>query len=466
MANLENYNDYEDEILEDAVLEAKDDEDEDEDEKSEKTKSKKKDDEDDGEDEDKEVSEGAQIASNAPGNRTMSAKKDKLNRQKLAAPRHFRQPGQSSKSDLRDLAASATAQFLGKGGKIRKEEFDDELDEETLAASSLKPGARRVSDDKAITSSKISMMQHMMGTMNSMNKGDLVDFFNKTMSQFGPNKDWGVGNKSGENQASIDTTIGKGPKTKDPMPKLKKLNVREDIDTIFEGQDLTEEFKDDVATLFEGAVNARLIAETARLDEDYESKYLEDIRVFTEEMVSKLDTYLDYVAEQWMRSNEVAVESTLRNELAEEFIVGLKGLFAEHYIDVPENKVDVLEAMAEKVAVLEEKLDNTISENMELKGILIEEQRQAIAEELASDLALTQQEKFAALIEGIEFDGDLDVYANKLQTIKENYFVNETPVHSSNIEEETFEGEVGAVTHGIDPSVNRYVQAIAKTIKK
>ncbi len=460
MADLENQYDYEDEIVDDAVLEAKDDEEDEDDDKSEKfkAKSKKKDDDDSDEDDDdmKEEKEDPEFIKNPkfPG-------MDKSRKEKYHGKRSFRQPGQSSKADLSKLAASATAQFLGKGGKVRKEET--EIDEATIAADSLKPGSRKVSDDKAITSSKISMMQHMMGTMNSMNKGDLVDFFNKTMSQFGPGKDYGVGDKSGSNQASIDTTLGKGPKTKDPMPKL---HVREDIEAVFEGEDLSEDFKDNVATLFEGAINARLIAETARLEEEYESKYEEDIRVFTEEMTSKLDTYLDYVVENWVKTNEVAIESTLRNELAEEFIVGLKNLFTEHYIDVPENKVDVLEAMAEKVAVLEEKLDESIIENSELKSIIIEDHRQAIVEDLAADLALTQQEKFAALIEGIEFDGDLDAYANKLLVIKENYFVNETPVHSSNIEEETFEGEVAAETRGIDPSVNRYVQALARTIKK
>ena len=467
MANLENNYDYEDEILEDAVLEAKDDEDEDDEDESKKfkVKSKKSDKDEDDEDEDdsendmKEEKEKPEFIKNP-----RIAGQDKTKREKVGYSRSFRQPGQSSKSDLRDLAASATAQFMGKGGKMRKEET--EIDEETLAASSLKPAARKVSDDKAITSSKISMMQHMMGTMNSMNKGDLVDFFNKVMSQYGPNKDYGVGNKSGSNMDSIDSTLGKGPKTKDPMPKLKKLNVREDIDTIFEGQDLSEEFKEDVATLFEGAVNARLIAETARLEEEYEAKYMEDMAVFSEEMTSKLDTYLDYVVEQWVRDNEVAIESTLRNELAEEFIVGLKNLFTEHYINVPEDKVDVLEAMAEKVSALEEKLDESITENAELRDTLVESYRQDIVEELSSDLALTQQEKFAALIEGIEFDGDLETYANKLQVIKENYFVGEAPVHSSNIEEETFEGEVAASVVGVDPSVNRYVQAIARSVKK
>ena len=138
---------------------------------------------------------------------------------------------------------------------------------------------------------------------------------------------------------------------------------------------------------------------------------------------------------------------------------------AEHYIAVPENKVDVLEAMAEKVAALETRLDETISENVELKNFVVENQRQDIVEELASDLALTQQEKFSALVEGIDFDGDLDIYAKKLMIVKENYFKNETTSHSSNIEEETFEGEV-VVSKNIDPTVGRYLDAISRTVKK
>jgi hypothetical protein len=165
--------------------------------------------------------------------------------------------------------------------------------------------------------------------------------------------------------------------------------------------------------------------------------------------------------------NEVAIESTLRNEIMEEFMDGLKNLFSEHYISVPEDKVDVLEALAEKVNVLEEKLDETISENAALKGTLIEDQARDIFVELASDLALTQQEKFAALAEGIEFDGNLNTYAKKLNIIKENYFRNETTTYSSNIEEETFEGELTESTNRyVDPNVNRYVQAISRNIKK
>jgi hypothetical protein len=357
----------------------------------------------------------------------------------------------------------------GSSKKKMEEETESDLEEETTAAASLKPAARSISDPKALTKSKIGMMTGMMHMMNGMGKSDMVDFFNQVQSLYGPNKDWGVGNHSGSNQSSLDmkashAVASKGPKTKMAMPKL---NVKEDVEAMFDGQDLSEEFKQNASTLFEAAISARLIAEQVALEEAYENKLNEELAIFTEEVTTKLDTYLDYVVENWMKENEVAIESTLRNELMEEFMEGLKSLFAEHYISVPQEKVDVLEALAAKVGALEEKLDETITENSELKGYLLEGQKNEIVESIASDLALTQQEKFAALVEGIEFDGNLDTYEKKLKIVRENYFKTEqTSYSSTNIVEETFEGDIGTETVNVDPSVNRYVKAIARTIKK
>ena len=342
--------------------------------------------------------------------------------------------------------------------KDKKDKKCDKMDEETLAASSLHPKARQ-SDAMP----KLKAMTGVMNVMAGMGNSDLINFFNQVQAQFGPGKDHGVGDKSAQNQSSIDMTTGSGPKTKDAMPKL---NVKEDIEEMFNGQDLSEEFKENVSTLFEAAVSARIILETTRLEEEFETKLQEEIATFNEEVTSKLDTYLDYCVENWMKENEVAIESTLRNELAEEFVEGLKNLFAEHYINVPEDKVDVLEAMAEKVAALEVKLDESISENVELKNNLLVSSANEIFENISSDLALTQREKFAALAEGIEFDGDLEVFEKKLMIVKENYFKNDATVSSSNIEEETFEGEINESTVNVDPSVNRYVQALARTVKK
>jgi hypothetical protein len=250
------------------------------------------------------------------------------------------------------------------------------------------------------------------------------------------------------------------------MPKLKKLSVKEDVEEMFAGSDLSEEFKDNAATLFEAAVNARAMVEIARLEEEYAAAFEESVVEITEELTSKLDSYLDYVTEQWMEANEVAIESTLRNELMEEFIDGLKGLFAEHYIDVPQEKVDVLEALATKVEDLEATLDETINENVELKKVVADVEKDSILESLSEGLALSQVEKFKALAEGIDFDGDLETYARKLAFVKESYFTAKKSVVSTNIEEETFEGEVSTTTVSVDPTVNRYVQAISKTVKK
>jgi hypothetical protein len=166
-----------------------------------------------------------------------------------------------------------------------------------------------------------------------------------------------------------------------------------------------------------------------------------------------------------MQENEVAIESALRNEIMEEFIGGLKGLFAEHYIDMPEEKINVVEELAAKVERLEAALDETINENAELKVAILESARQETVDEIAEGLTLTQSEKFLSLAEGVSFDGDLGVYKKKLSVVKENYFPATKP-QSSNIEEETFEGEIGEKIVSVDPQVNKYVQAISRTVKK
>ena len=325
---------------------------------------------------------------------------------------------------------------------------DEDLDEETLAASTLKPGAKSVDAGPKSKLSSLSAIMHAAGKMSAQD----LNHFAATMAQFGPNKDYGVGDNSAKNAASV-------------AMKGVKSSMKEDIEAMFQGQDLSEEFKESVETLFEAAVSARLTVETARLEEAFEEALQEELASFQEEINSKLDSYLDYVVEEWMSQNEVAIESTLRNELMEEFIEGLKNLFAEHYINVPQEKVEVLEALAEKIEVLEGKLDEVITENVQLKGVLAEESAKNIFEELASDLALTQQDKFATLAEGIEFDGNLNTYEKKLKIIKETYFKVNNTSYSSNIEEETFEGEETRSVN-VDPQVNRYVQALARTVKK
>jgi hypothetical protein len=336
------------------------------------------------------------------------------------------------------------------------------IEEGTISQDSLKPASRPVTDDPK---SRVEILKTMIGAMAEMPKKDLVKWFDQTMSQFGPGKDYGVGDKSAANQSSIDMKGGSGPKTKDAMPKL---SVKEDVEEMFNGHDLSEDFKEKASTLFEAAIQARIITETARLEEEFDEKLEEAVAEINEELTSKIDSYLDYVVEQWMEDNEVAIESTLRNELAEEFIEGLKGLFSEHYIDVPQEKIDVIESLASKVEELEAMVSETLEENNQLKDALVGTEKKEVFESFLDDLALTQQEKFKALAEGIDFDGDLETYAKKLSVIKENYFgVEKKAPTSTNIVEETFEGDTKDTnTVNVDPTMSFYAQAISRTLKK
>ena len=338
-----------------------------------------------------------------------------------------------------------------------KEEY--ELDEASIAGATLRAGSRTEADPK----SKIEFMQRTLGAMNGMKKEDLTKWFDQAMALIGKEADSLPSDaNSGANQNSIDMKTGKGPKTRDAMPKL---SVKEDVEEMFEGQDLSEEFKENATTIFEAAVTARAALEIARLDEEYEIRLEESVTELKEELQANLDSYLSYVTEKWMNENQVAIESALRNEIMEEFIDGLKGLFVEHYIDIPEEKVSVVESLAAKVEALESALDESITENAELKSMVLESNKQEVLDELAEGLTMSQAEKFFALAEGVHFDGDLDVYAKKLSVVKENYFTKKLAT-VTNLEEETF--ETGEVLHSgsVDPSVNRYVQAISRTVKK
>lgn len=333
---------------------------------------------------------------------------------------------------------------------------------ESMASDTLKPNSRSAGTDPK---SKIEAITSVIGAMHSMRKDDLTKWFTQAMALIGKEADsLPSGASADSNASSIDAKTGKGPKTRDAMPKI---SVKEDVEEMFAGQDLSEEFKDKASTLFEAAVNARIILESSRLEEQYEAKLEEEVTEIAEALEKKLDTYLDYVVENWMKENEVAIESSLRNEIMEEFIDGLKGLFAEHYIDVPEEKIDVVEELATKVDELETMLDESITENSDLKKMVAESKRLGVLGEMATDLTMVQAEKFAALAEGIDFTGDIDSYRKKLSYVKESYFSKKSKP-TSNIEEETFEGDTTLIesVKSFDPDVNRYAQAIARTIKK
>lgn len=201
--------------------------------------------------------------------------------------------------------------------------------------------------------------------------------------------------------------------------------IKEDVAALVDGEELTEEFKQKAATIFEAAVMNRVKQEVAKLDEAFEVKLAEQVEEIKEGLVEKVDGYLDYVVEQWMEQNEIALEHGMKSDILEGFVSGLKGLFEEHYIDIPEEKFDVLGTLEEQVAELNAKLDDQFAANVSLKADLSKYQVEQAVSSLSEGLADTDKEKFKSLVEELEFDG-VDTFVKKAQTIRESYFTSKS----------------------------------------
>jgi hypothetical protein len=242
-----------------------------------------------------------------------------------------------------------------------------------------------------------------------------------------------------------------------------KKKMKEDIDALFaDDSTISEEFKSKAATVFEARVYDRISQIQEEIEDRYASMLEEAVEEIKSDLTEKVDDYLNYVVEQWMADNEIAVESGLRAELTEEFIAGLRNLFAEHYIDVPTEKVDLVDELATKVEELEEKLNEEIERGMSFAKALVESRKNEVTREVTDGLTTTQVEKIKSLAESVEFSGE-DEYKEKLETIRENYFpsgakkATEAQLHE---QVEDAEGEKKAIS---DPFVAAVSQAISKT---
>jgi len=236
----------------------------------------------------------------------------------------------------------------------------------------------------------------------------------------------------------------------------------EELEALVESEaTLSDEFKAKTAVIFEAALKSKLSEEVERIEASYEEKLAEETAAQKGELVEKVDSYLNYVVEQWMEENKVAIQTGLRAEIAENFMEGLKNLFTESYIDVPESKIDLVDDLADQVEELEEALNkttaNAISLSEEVEGL----KRAAIVAEAASELADTQKEKFYSLVEGVDFD-DAEQFASKVATIKESFFANTTVETEEEITEET-DGDVD--TEEVSPFMEQYLSAMRKINK-
>jgi len=242
------------------------------------------------------------------------------------------------------------------------------------------------------------------------------------------------------------------------------IDLSDDVKALVSSDaDLSEEFKDKAATIFEAAVKTRIKEQTKILEAQFDEKLASETETVKEAMVEKVDSYLNYVVEEWMKENELAVERGIRTEIAEDFITGLKGLFKEHYIDVPEEKYNVLDDLTSQVKELESKLNEQIEKNVVLSKDANELQRASLVVSVSEDLADTEKEKFASMAENVEFDS-AEKFAEKLETIKESYFP------KTKIEEATSTDEVDSVAAnipadaGTSDAMAAYTAAISRNL--
>ena len=242
--------------------------------------------------------------------------------------------------------------------------------------------------------------------------------------------------------------------------KMKKEETAEHVNALIAGQDdLSEEFKEKAATVFESAVNSKVKEIAESMEAEIKEINEQDVAKHKEELTEKVDTYLSYVVEEWMKENEIALERGIKGEIAEDFITGLKKLFAEHYIDVPDERYNVLEDQAAKIESLEKKLNEQIEKNVELNKDNAVKTRNEIMSEVASDLADTAKEKFAKLAEEIEWS-DADSFKSKCETIKESYFGAKEEVKDSLHD---VAAEDGASNEDLSKAMAAYTAAISKT---
>ena len=289
---------------------------------------------------------------------------------------------------------------------------------------------------------KAEMLKAMYSEMENMKAGDLKASYDKMMAK----------DEEEDKEESVDESTLED--------RLASVDVSEDVSALTEGEELSEEFKEKASTIFEAAVKSKLRSEVERIESAKTQEVAEEVNKVQSELTEKVDAYMGYVVEEWMKENEIAIERGLKGEIAEDFISGLKSLFEEHYIDVPDEKYDILGQQAEKLDDLEAKLNEQIEKSAELKKANNQLVRESVFAEVSSDLADTEAEKFKSLAEDVDFT-DEDSFRSKLDTLKESYFPKATTVAES-VDSESESSE----SYDTTGAMSAYMSAISKNVKR
>ena len=252
--------------------------------------------------------------------------------------------------------------------------------------------------------------------------------------------------------------------SEEEVVEVAEYDMEEDVNALLGGEDLSEDFKAKAKTIFETAINAKVAEVKEALEVEFQEKLDEEIETAKESLAERVDSYLEYVADEWFEENQLAVENGLKTEMTESFLEGMKGLFEEHYVQIPEDKYDVLESMVEKLDDMETKLNEQIEKNINLNNRLGESVADGILGDVSEGLASTQKEKLASLAESVEFESETE-YREKLETLKESYFTSK-PNSPSSKTESLSEGVDNAEGVGeISNSMNAYIKSLGNTLK-
>ena len=242
------------------------------------------------------------------------------------------------------------------------------------------------------------------------------------------------------------------------------IDVEQDIQALLEGEELSEEFQNKARTIFEAAIRTKLSEIKEQVKVSYEEKLVEEVASIKEELKDRVDSYLEYVADEWVQENKIAIEHGLKSEMTESFLEGMRGLFEEHYVTIPEEKYDVIESMVDKLDEMEDKLNEQIEKNIALNKRLSESTADVIFADVTEGLAQTQRDKLASLIENVEFESE-ESYREKISTLRKSYFPDNAGVQRDNSENLT-EGNQAEVPASVSSTMETYLKTLGRVSKK
>ena len=270
-----------------------------------------------------------------------------------------------------------------------------------------------------------------------------------------------------EEESTTDEVVSEEETTTDEVVEEEEkieYSVEDDINALIEGEELSESFREKAATIFEAAINSKVKGIKEELTASYEEKLIEEVASIKEELKDRVDSYLEYVADEWIAENQLAVESGLKEEMTESFISGMKSLFEEHYVTIPEDKYDVIESMVDKLDEMEGKLNEQIEKNVALNKRLAESVSDVVFAEVTDGLAQTQKDKLAGLVDNVEFESET-AYREKLETLKESYFPTKV-AQRNQTENLTEEAGSPVETTNHSPSMEAYLKTLTRVSKK